>query len=56
MTTLKTHGQSILGGEILDRQNPQCESWAPLSPGDANYNCRNVFYIDEGVKIFRAGQ
>src|SRR5207247_10582568 len=53
---LKAVGQPILGTEILDPQNPQCELWAPLSPGDANYNCRDVFYINEGVKIFRAGQ
>jgi hypothetical protein len=53
LTILKAVGQPILGIEILDRQYPQCELQTPLSAGDANYNCRDVFYGDEGVKIFR---
>jgi hypothetical protein len=28
----------------------------PLSAGHANYDCRNVFRINEGVEIFRARQ
>ena len=27
-----------------------------LSAGDANYDRRNIFHIDERVEIFRAGQ
>ena len=27
-----------------------------LSAGDANYERRNIFHIDERVEIFRAGQ
>jgi hypothetical protein len=27
-----------------------------LFAGDANYDCRNIFHIDERVEIFRAGQ
>jgi hypothetical protein len=27
-----------------------------LSAGDANYDWRNIFHIEEGVEIFRASQ
>jgi hypothetical protein len=55
LTILKAVGQPILGTEILDRQYPQCELWAPLSAGDTDDDGRNVLCIDEGVEVFRVG-
>jgi len=47
----------IPGGDALDGEDrsSQCDEDL-LSAGYANYDCRNVFRINEGVEIFRARQ